>query len=317
MTQNSKRHQYEKQLNVSHVEINQTRNNLFDFFSDKCEEENNGGDEFKISDTCGYSMCTKTKLEALNCFLYRLSYSLDNLEEGEIILSELDKIEKSLKYFVYRNIDILLEAQIKNSCSVFVGEKYVLSAGQDPDLFEPGKKESVGMIIISFKDNKMILSTKRYSFVQITGIKEYFAEIKQNETNRQEKALTKTKAQYDKEHNHNGNGYRSKTEIKISDALESEGCLFYPNNACRIKDNNGQYINKESDFLICHKGNWGILEVDGEMWHTSAAKDHARDDLFNAHGIWFIKHYPASECWESPNKVVRHFLSRMEQFYAQ
>lgn len=111
---------------------------------------------------------------------------------------------------------------------------------------------------------------------------------------------------------HNGMRYRSKTETFISNALDSEGCLFYPNARCRV-----QKENKESDFLICYKGNWGILEVDGEIWHTSAAKDHARDDMFNAHGFWFIRRYPSKRCYDKPNEVVREFLQRMEQFYSQ
>jgi very-short-patch-repair endonuclease len=120
---------------------------------------------------------------------------------------------------------------------------------------------------------------------------------------------------------HNGMWYNSKTETIISNALDSEDCLYFPNAGVRINRLNNagvklEKINKQVDFLVCHNGNWGILECDGGIHHTSAAKDHARDDMFNAHKFWFIRRYPASQCYEKPNETVRHFLKRMEEFYA-
>jgi hypothetical protein len=58
--------------------------------------------------------------------------------------------------------------------------------------------------------------------------------------------------------------------------------------------------NREADFLVCHKGKWGILEVDSPSSHppTRTVKDHERDRLFKAHGIRVVEHFDAGECWE-------------------
>jgi hypothetical protein len=108
--------------------------------------------------------------------------------------------------------------------------------------------------------------------------------------------------------------FRSKSEIKIAEALEDTGVLFYVNAKCRITTPEGRKT-KESDFLVCHEGRWGILECDGENWHQSAAKDHERDDCFNAHGVWFVRRYSATECFNHSSRVVQSFLERMYQFY--
>jgi hypothetical protein len=108
--------------------------------------------------------------------------------------------------------------------------------------------------------------------------------------------------------------FRSKTEIKIAQALDRAGVLFYPNSKARLntsEDRDG----KESDFLVFHLGKWGILEVDGEPWHppSRTVHDHERDRLFKAHGIRIVEHYDATRCWEQPDKVVHEFLGILSQ----
>ena len=65
----------------------------------------------------------------------------------------------------------------------------------------------------------------------------------------------------------------------------------------------------------CHKGKWGILEVDGELFHPVArtAEDHERDRLFLAHGIKLVQHFDAGECFENVEGVVKKFLYLLEQ----
>ncbi|MGL5926213.1 DUF559 domain-containing protein [Chroococcidiopsis sp.] len=114
----------------------------------------------------------------------------------------------------------------------------------------------------------------------------------------------------------NGLRFRSKSEMKVAQVLDQRKVLYFPNARGRLLDNY-QRVNKEADFLICHEGRWGILECDGEMYHQSAAKDHARDMIWNANGIWFIKRFSSTECYNNPEKVVDLFLEMLRAFHLQ
>lgn len=101
--------------------------------------------------------------------------------------------------------------------------------------------------------------------------------------------------------------FRSESEKRIAAVLDRAGVLFFPNCMARLNTTEGRR-NREPDFLICHEGRWGILEVDGPDFHPSAAKDHERDRLFRAHGVRLIEHFPANSCFETPDAVVKRFL---------
>jgi very-short-patch-repair endonuclease len=95
----------------------------------------------------------------------------------------------------------------------------------------------------------------------------------------------------------------------VAQALDRAGVLFLPN--CRARLNlNDKRTNREADFLVCHHGKWGILEVDGEPFHppSRTVQDHERDRLFQKHGIKTIEHYDATRCYNAPSDVVAEFL---------
>lgn len=100
--------------------------------------------------------------------------------------------------------------------------------------------------------------------------------------------------------------FRSQTEIRVAEALDRAGVLFFPN--CRARLGFKTRENREADFLVCCDGKWGILEVDSDRFHKSAADDHERDRLFKAHGIAVIEHFDQGECWENADGVVKKFL---------
>ena len=85
--------------------------------------------------------------------------------------------------------------------------------------------------------------------------------------------------------------------------------LFLPNCLARLTTAEGRK-NKEPDFVICHQGRWGILEVDGEPYHppSRTVDDHKRDRDFRAYGIKVVEHYDARECFQEPDRVVKQFL---------
>lgn len=107
----------------------------------------------------------------------------------------------------------------------------------------------------------------------------------------------------------NGLRFRSASEVCIAGALERAGVLFLPNCLARL-GGAGNRQNREADFLVCHEGHWGILEVDGAPYHppSRTVQDHARDRLFRAHGVRVVEHFDADECRERPDSVVCQFL---------
>ncbi|MFA7418164.1 MAG: hypothetical protein WCZ90_00660 [Melioribacteraceae bacterium] len=111
---------------------------------------------------------------------------------------------------------------------------------------------------------------------------------------------------------YDGLRFRSKTEIKVYDELKKRDVLFFANSTA-ILGNKG--IKREPDFLICQNGNWGILEVMGDQYHTgaNAMKDHDRARLFKDYGLFFIEFYDAVKCYNYPDKVVADFLLRLSK----
>jgi len=107
--------------------------------------------------------------------------------------------------------------------------------------------------------------------------------------------------------------FRSKSEVRIAEALERAKILFFPN--CRGRLGSEKRENKEADFLICHNGRWGILEVDGEPFHppSRTVQDHSRDRQFKEHGIMLIEHFDATECFQKPDQVIAKFLDLLEK----
>jgi hypothetical protein len=107
----------------------------------------------------------------------------------------------------------------------------------------------------------------------------------------------------------NGLRFRSQSEVCIARALDRAGALFFPNAKGRLGAV-AKRENREPDFLVCHQGKWGILEVDGEPFHppSRTVHDHARDRLFKAHGVRVVEHYDAELCRSAPDTVVQEFL---------
>jgi hypothetical protein len=108
--------------------------------------------------------------------------------------------------------------------------------------------------------------------------------------------------------------FRSESEKRVAQALEAAGAMFFPNCRARASEDESRRT-VEPDFLVCWKGRWGILEVDGEPFHppTRTVHDHTRDRVFKDQGIMVVEHFDASQCFEQPTEVVRKFLSLLER----
>ncbi len=101
--------------------------------------------------------------------------------------------------------------------------------------------------------------------------------------------------------------FRSEPERRIASALDAHRLLFFPNCVARLSEGDRQ-VNREPDFLVCEDSRWGILEIDGNAYHPSAARDHARDRLFRAYGIRVVERFTATECLSDAPSVVARFL---------
>jgi len=103
-----------------------------------------------------------------------------------------------------------------------------------------------------------------------------------------------------------GMRFQSDVEIKICAAFEKSGVLFFP-----LPIANCAGAQKIPDFLVCFEGKWGVLEVDGESYHTAKSKprEDERDRWFKRHGIRVIEHYAAKVCWNEPEGVINEFLT--------
>jgi hypothetical protein len=113
--------------------------------------------------------------------------------------------------------------------------------------------------------------------------------------------------------------FRSKGEIAIYDEMKQRNVLFFPNPAAVFGTTAVEYGDKvdkrEPDFLVCYKGKWGILEINGDDFHSGIAKttkDHQRARRFNHYGVFFIQAYSADQCKSDAVGVVDEFLKLLE-----
>ncbi|MEA5530593.1 pentapeptide repeat-containing protein [Dolichospermum sp. UHCC 0684] len=110
--------------------------------------------------------------------------------------------------------------------------------------------------------------------------------------------------------------FRSKTEIKIAEALDRTGVLFVPNSLARLNTPKGRE-NKEADFLICYHGKWGVLEVDGPF-HTAERRveEQEKERIFKKNGIKVVERFDSERCYNNPDEVVQEFFKMIEIGYS-
>lgn len=111
---------------------------------------------------------------------------------------------------------------------------------------------------------------------------------------------------------HDGLRFRSRSEIKLYEALKKRHVLFFANATAVLGSKD---VKREPDFLVCQNGKWGILEVMGEQYHpsTTAMRDHDRARLFKDYGLFYIEFYDAARCYNKPDEVVDDFLQRLSK----
>lgn len=104
--------------------------------------------------------------------------------------------------------------------------------------------------------------------------------------------------------------FRSNTEVRIAKTLDHRGIFFIPPTRVRLSSSKSERQSRELDFVICHEGKWGVLEVDGPF--HDAKLDAQRDGWLRNHGIYSIQRFDATRCYEKPHAVVDEFLHVLE-----
>ena len=111
----------------------------------------------------------------------------------------------------------------------------------------------------------------------------------------------------------NGLNFRSQTEVKIAQALDARGVLFFPLPAARVSVGESRRT-MEPDFVICSRGRWGVLEVDGLPFHRdTAAADHQRDRWLKEYGVRVVERFDGDHCFQNPDLVVQRFLDLLHR----
>lgn len=114
-------------------------------------------------------------------------------------------------------------------------------------------------------------------------------------------------------HVYNEMKFGSQSEIRIAQEFEARKVLFFPLPlAVRCETGNFYQDHREIDFLICHDGVWGILEVSHHV--DRYEKDKEKDAWFKKSGILCVEHYTAEKCFNFPKQVTDEFLSVLAKF---
>lgn len=102
--------------------------------------------------------------------------------------------------------------------------------------------------------------------------------------------------------------FRSAAVLQIAKKLDQRGVLYLPGSMMRLGVTEMRQ-NVEPDFLICHTGKWGILEIRDSL---NPALDSKQERLLKFHGIKVIESFDADFCLEYPDNVVNDFLNIVE-----
>jgi len=113
---------------------------------------------------------------------------------------------------------------------------------------------------------------------------------------------------------------RSEAEVKIAEALDQTGILFFANARGRVGLQNtlvsdSQLTGRmEADFMAFYQGRCLILEVDGghHMEGEQTIRDYARDRVLLRSGVPTVR-FTAKDCMIRPHEVVSEFLSILMQ----
>lgn len=198
------------------------------------------------------------------------------------------------------------------------------------DILQTAKIELVEVPDVNLGDADVYFYSDEVSRLEMAGLRNTFEELlepfrvrrctflpskeygSRPKTNRQEFGANNCSFKQESTVEYDGLRFRTWEEVEVYKELKERELLFFPNAAAVF---GGTTERREPDFLVCHRGLWGILEVNGGLTHTklTSAEEHARARLFKRHGVLCVEFYDGSHCKSNPKRVVDDFLGILEQ----
>ncbi|OIP69730.1 MAG: hypothetical protein AUK43_11995 [Oscillatoriales cyanobacterium CG2_30_40_61] len=97
--------------------------------------------------------------------------------------------------------------------------------------------------------------------------------------------------------------FHSLEQVKIAEALDRAGVMFFPNSKAQLPNFEDQPY-KQVDFLIYYNSKLGVLEIQ----YSDIEKQEQRDNFLSKQGIFLIKYCDPVQCLENPDQVVQEFI---------
>ena len=97
--------------------------------------------------------------------------------------------------------------------------------------------------------------------------------------------------------------FHSLEQVKIAEALDSAGVMFFPNSKAQLPNCEDQPY-KQVDFLICYNSKLGVLEIQ----YSDTEKQEQRDYFLSKQGIFLIEYCDPVQCLEDPDQIVQEFI---------
>jgi hypothetical protein len=97
--------------------------------------------------------------------------------------------------------------------------------------------------------------------------------------------------------------FHSLEQVKIAEALDRAGVLFFPNSKAQLPNFEDQPY-KQVDFLICYNSKLGVLEIQ----YSDTEKQEKRDYFLSKQGIFLIEYCDPVQCLEDPDQIVQEFI---------
>lgn len=135
-------------------------------------------------------------------------------------------------------------------------------------------------------------------------IKENESELSETIDNSEEKQLSETLTHLQKtEYFWKKWRFHSLEQVKIAEALDRAGVLFFPNSKAQLPNFEDQPY-KQVDFLICYNSKLGVLEIQ----YSDTEKQEQRDYFLSKQGIFLIEYCDPVQCLEDPDQIVQEFI---------
>ncbi len=97
--------------------------------------------------------------------------------------------------------------------------------------------------------------------------------------------------------------FHSLEQVKIAEALDRAGVMFFPNSKAQLPNFEDQPY-KQVDFLIYYNSKLGVLEIQ----YSDTEKQEQRDNFLSKQGILLIEYCDPVQCLEDPDRVVQEFI---------